>query len=360
MALPLAISYNGMNYYSHSLHMQRRDILLVNQHQLAAAAQIMKNDVTPAHIIINDVYAAVGATFLSFLSPRDIFALSLTTHYANGVVTENLFNILRLQQQRRKRLSPSSSTTPDINVAGGSDASVEILYKHSFTEREKLVECLLDKIRNSNLRYSLPGRLTSTETLDETLTCVREDASDVNKWMENHTGFEWYGTFRYDPNEIWKDPTRFSVGCRLSEDEQRGCSRGCWIDYMLKAKMDITNCSDDTLLYRDWARYIIAQKGVVGREWQWKCDGVESVGFMIYKPLPNNEDEDEERDENDLEKAIKALEEEIQGDEEKKDDEQSRSGRLQIEIRFTKRIQQTKPAGTLQPPSLLSELGLWG
>ena len=222
------------------------------------------------------------------------------------------------------------------------------------------MECLLDKIRNSNLRYSLPGRLTSTETLDETLTCVREDASDVNKWMENHTGFEWYGTFRYDPNEIWKDPTRFSVGCRLSEDEQRGCSRGCWIDYMLKAKMDITNCSDDTLLYRDWARYIIAQKGVVGREWQWKCDGVESVGFMIYKPLPNNEDEDEERDENDLEKAIKALEEEIQGHEEKKDEEQSRSGRLQIEIRFTKRIQQTKPAGTLQPPSLLSELGLWG
>ena len=133
---------------------------------------------------------------------------------------------------------------------------------------------------------------------------------------------------------------------------------------MLRTKMDVvTNCcqcSDDTLLNRDWARYIIAQKGVVGREWQWKCDGVESVGFMIYKPSPNNEDEDEERDENDLEKAIKALEEEIQGDVEKKDDEQSRSGWLQIEIRFTKRIQQTKPAGILQPPSLLSEFGLEG
>ena len=77
------------------------------------------------------------------------------------------------------------------------------------------------------------------------------------------------------------------------------------------------------------------------------------MGFMIYKPLPNNEDE--ERDENDLEKAIKALEEEIQVEEEKKDDEQSRSGRLQIEIQFTKRIQQTKPAGTLRPSSLLSE-----
>ena len=76
--------------------------------------------------------------------------------------------------------------------------------------------------------------------------------------------------------------------------------------------------------------------------------GVESAGFMIYKPLPNNNNEDEERDENDLlEKAIKALEEKIQGDEEKKDDERSRSGRLQIEIQFTKRIQQTKPAGVL-------------
>ena len=79
---------------------------------------------------------------------------------------------------------------------------------------------------------------------------------------------------------------------------------------------------------------------------------------MIYKPLPNNNNEDEEREENDLEKAIKALEEEKQWEEEKKDDEQSRSGRLQIEIQFTKGIQQTKPAGVLWPPSLLSEFGL--
>ena len=332
--------------------MQRRDILLINQHQLAAA-QIM-NDVTPAHIIINDVYAAVGATFLSFLSPRDIFALSLTTHYANGVVTENLFNILRLQQQRRQRLSPSSSTTPDINVAGGSDASVEILYKHSFTEREKLVECLLDKIRNSNLRYSLPGKLTSTETLDETLTCVREDASDVNKWMENHTGFEWYGTFRYDPNEIWKDPTRFSVGCRLSEDEQRGRSRYRWIDYMLKAKMDITNCSEATLLKRDWARYIIAQKGIVGREYSWKCDGVETVGFMIHK-LPAPDEEGGEGDGGDHEEPVLPSTLRTGGCSANPWALRGRDAEL-LEIQFTSRAPPPKPKDS--PPSLLRMFGL--
>ena len=150
------------------------------------------NDV-PAHII-NQVYAAVGTIFLSFLSPRDIFAVSLTTHYANVVVTENLFHILRLQQQRRQRLSSLSSSSPDENAAGGSEASVEILYKHSFTEREELIDCLLDKIRIANLRYIRPGRLTSTETLDETLTKVGEDINDVTNWLKGDGGLTWYGS----------------------------------------------------------------------------------------------------------------------------------------------------------------------
>ena len=315
----------------------------------------MNNDI-PDDTHINDVYAAVGAPLLSFLSPRDIFAVSQTTHYANGVVTENLFNILRLQQQQPRRPTLlSSSDNNNYNNTTTSDASsVDIIYKHSFTEREKLVECLLDKIRKSNLRYSLPGKLTNTETLNETLTCVREDASDVNKWMENHTGFEWYGTFRYDPNEIWKDPTRFSVGCRLSEDEQRGRSRYRWIDYMLKAKIDITNCSEATLLKRDWARYIIAQKGIVGREYSWKCDGVETVGFMIHKlPAP---EEGEEDGPGDLEEPV--LPSTLRSEGVCAANPRALRGRDAelLEIQFTSRAPPPKPKDS--PPSLLRMFGL--
>ena len=161
----------------------------------------MNNDIPDTHI--NDVYAAVGAPLLSFLSPRDIFAVSQTTHYANGVVTENLFNILRLQQQQPRRpalLSSSDYNNNDTTTSG--DTSVDIIYKHSFTERAKLVECLLDKIRIANLRYIRPGRLTTTETLDETSTCVREDINDATNWLKGDGGATWYGSFRSDPNEI--------------------------------------------------------------------------------------------------------------------------------------------------------------
>ena len=34
---------------------------------------------------------------------------------------------------------------------------------------------------------------------------------------------------------------------------------------------------------------MIAQKGMRGREWHFKCNGAEVLGFMIYKPSPYDE-----------------------------------------------------------------------
>ena len=48
---------------------------------------------------LNDVFAAVAAPLLSFLPPRDVFAVSLINKYAYAVVNENLFNTLYLQQK---------------------------------------------------------------------------------------------------------------------------------------------------------------------------------------------------------------------------------------------------------------------
>lgn len=70
---------------------------------------------------------------------------------------------------------------------------------------------------------------------------------------------------------------------------------------------------------RDWARYLLAQKDIVGREWKVKCDGVEEVGFMIY----------------------------------------TSKGAQRLEIKLTKRAIEHKPT-TFQatpPPSLLSSFG---
>ena len=70
---------------------------------------------------------------------------------------------------------------------------------------------------------------------------------------------------------------------------------------------------------RDWARYLIAQKGAVGQEWHWKCDGVEAVGFMIRTPLGH-----------------------------------------ELEIRLTKEIEENKPVAPPSPTSSASLLSAFG
>ena len=37
---------------------------------------------------------------------------------------------------------------------------------------------------------------------------------------------------------------------------------------------------------------MISQRGMRGREWQWKCNGAEGVGYMIYKPSPLDKDKE--------------------------------------------------------------------
>ena len=113
-----------------------------------------------------------------------------------------------------------------------------------------------------------------------------------------------YGNYKYsDPNEIWKNATKYSVTCRLGHEGhpiRSGASRYYsnlellphvaatpnhrtslfWLDYNLQT-MVLNECSAKSRINRDWGRYIIDSKGVVGREWSWKCEDEEAVGFMI-------------------------------------------------------------------------------
>lgn len=149
-----------------------------------------------------------------------------------------------------------------------------------------------------------------------------------------------------DPNEIWKNATKFSVTCRLGHDGRpiRNATAQYysqlellprvttpdhhrtslfWFDYNLQM-LDLNECSMKSRINIDWGRYIIASKGVVGREWSWKCDGDEEIGFMI-KP--------QQQPTNDNNK--------IQVD--------------QLEIRLSTRVKSTNISSN--PPSLLSAFG---
>lgn len=216
---------------------------------------------------IDAVFTSAGIELCSFLAPRDLVSLSLTNRQSLADARENLFDIC----SRQRRESPAD--------AGEATAtSVTILDSHSYAAKEGLAETLVENIKLENLRYNIPGSLVPVDTLGETLAEIRGDLSNESRWFDG----AWYGNFRSDPAEIWKPLRKFSAGCRFGEDKQRGRSRRCFIDWML-SDMGHQDCKT-TQLARDWSRYIIAQKNVVGREWQWKCDSEEGVGFMIYTP----------------------------------------------------------------------------
>jgi len=138
----------------------------------------------------------------------------------------------------------------------------------------------------------------------------------------------------------------------LGEHGQKGRSKRCWIDYLLRT-VDQKRCNNEVLLEREWARMLIAQRTTRGREWQIKCNGAEVLGFMIYKPSPHDED-----------KAVQDIVKSLQGrnPDMLKDNLALRQIQAhineklqQIEIRFIS-VTPAKPANN--PRSLLSAFGV--
>lgn len=233
---------------------------------------------------IDTVFASnADIEICSYLAPRDLVSLSRTNRQLLADIRTNLFHIVDLQQQRWSR---------DDDPSVEAESVVIISKKHSYISRDELADSLLKKIEVANLRYdppgnmtttdtTLPGRMATTDTLTESLHLAQTDLKDESRWLDG----EWYGTFKSDPREIWKPLQKFSVGCRFGKALERGRSRRCFIDFMLR-ELGTSHQGDSKAngVERDWARYMIAHNGIVGREWQWKIDGEETVGFMIRTP----------------------------------------------------------------------------
>ena len=149
---------------------------------------------TDTTIIFDNIISAVGTPLLSYLTPRELFCLSLTNHYANTVITESLFDIYHMQHQHRRQFKqlkePITMDEIDTTI---DNVHVDILWQHTFPTRERIVDCLLDKIRLANLRYNRPGTFVSTDTLEDTMEFVEEDINDLSKWLVSDGA--WYGTF---------------------------------------------------------------------------------------------------------------------------------------------------------------------
>ena len=218
---------------------------------------------------IDDVFAAVGTELCSFLAPRDLLPLSLSNQHIFKNVREKLVVICLKQLSKLPAIN-------DGAAASTAAASVVITKNHSFATKGKLTETLIENIKFANLRYNPRDRLDYTDTLQETLALTNKAIAD--EW----NNCAWYGTFKTDPAEIWKPIQKpHSVGCRFDKGLWSGSE--CVIDWMLRG-LGQKNTEVNHPILKDWARYVVAQEGIVGREWHWQCDGREEVGFMMYTP----------------------------------------------------------------------------
>jgi len=281
---------------------------------------------------MNAVFAAIGTELYTYLSPRDLLSLSRSNHHFAKDVRQKLFHICL--QQLDELLKSKGDDNNEVRVEDDtiwtlspspppplSSETVAISKQHSFTSKSELAGHLLQKIKEANLRYDPPyncinndgsiGRRIPIDTLEETLALTKQSLNDESRWTTTAGTTDgscesWYGRYTTDPAELWKPPTKpFQVGCRFRKALGRGRSRQCFIDYRLREmkknskkkapssasflvgrnQFNNSNSKKNDKhndLIREWARYLIAQKGVVGREWSWECNDEEEVGFMIY------------------------------------------------------------------------------
>lgn len=237
----------------------------------------------PSSAHIEDVCATIGIDLYSYFSPRDLVSLGRTSRYFSTNIRKSIISICLQQQQQRRGDSHGIVGSGSDGSTTEAEALVEISDRHSFTTKHELADHLVEKIRAANLRYLPKGCTACIDTLQETLDLVQRSISDETSWCT----CSWYGSFRNDPAEIWKPMRQPStVGCRFEDECRRGLgNRRTIIDIRLK-KMHPDDINNNSIL-RDWARYIIAQEGMVGREWKWECDGVACIGFMIHSPSDN-------------------------------------------------------------------------
>ena len=232
---------------------------------------VVNNDNQPLPTM-DDVVAGVGVELYTYLEPRDLFTLSCTNRSLRDDIDKDLFTVCSRQ------LASLPVDGDDDEVMG---SSVVISKDHSFHSRDELSEHLLEKIKLANLRlrYGSPD-FVGTDTLEGTLAKTRQAINDE----ASRSGSKgWYGIFNNDPAEIWKASLKqpFTVGYNFEDELRRGRSRGCFIDWKLR-NMDSQGINSKKIV-RDWARFIISHQGIVGREWQWKCDDQEVIGFLITR-----------------------------------------------------------------------------
>eukprot|EP00585_Thalassiosira_rotula_P012765 CAMPEP_0196131028 /NCGR_PEP_ID=MMETSP0910-20130528/1192_1 /TAXON_ID=49265 /ORGANISM="Thalassiosira rotula, Strain GSO102" /LENGTH=316 /DNA_ID=CAMNT_0041390437 /DNA_START=5 /DNA_END=955 /DNA_ORIENTATION=- len=215
-------------------------------------------------IAITNVLDTIGTEIYKFVLPTDLLHFSLTNHHIYDEVSTGLI------QACLRQLPPNF-------VCRGIDHSVSFHARHTFPQKENLMDHLLDKIKIAELK--LIG--TENDTTEDALTKAREV-------LTNTKSAKFYSHNKDLPSHLRLEFT--SAGYHHEHNNKKlATSRS---QYILSRMSIESECMSNNIpIVQMWIDYILCQRHIVAGTWFWSCrhrnldfQGVEGKGVMISSP----------------------------------------------------------------------------
>lgn len=212
---------------------------------------------------LSNVIDAIGIEISSFFHPNDLFNLSLANHHISEGIRAKLIQVALRQLPK----------ILDEQV----ECQVKVSKRHSFPNRERLLEQLLYKIEAAELKFA-------GKTKEQSLI----DAKEVLN-TEKKPGV--YGaTFISETSWGIPGPEYTHVGYNYQKDNLPLATVRC-IDILERI-----SCMQHAPLVKSWMKYLLVQKSLTIGSWFWTCrhryldfQGVEGKGIMFCNPESGEE-----------------------------------------------------------------------
>eukprot|EP00581_Thalassiosira_minuscula_P018842 CAMPEP_0183718478 /NCGR_PEP_ID=MMETSP0737-20130205/11717_1 /TAXON_ID=385413 /ORGANISM="Thalassiosira miniscula, Strain CCMP1093" /LENGTH=297 /DNA_ID=CAMNT_0025948039 /DNA_START=86 /DNA_END=979 /DNA_ORIENTATION=- len=225
---------------------------------------------------ITNVLDTIGIEVYKYLHPSELFSFSLANHHVYNEVSKGLI------QTCLRQLPPNFGSN-------SSEHSIIFKTRHSFPEKEKLLDHVMNKIRTAELK--LVGAEDSSA--EDALTKAREVLHACGVHARGVGGSAKFFSTNYEhPKHLQTEFT--SVGYHYEKDNRK-LSRNR-SQYMI-SRMALEGDASHIVPIKTWIDYILSQKQIVAGTWFWSVrhrnldfQGVEGKGVMISSPNVEGEE----------------------------------------------------------------------
>ena len=210
---------------------------------------------------ISKVMDAIGLEIYSYLHPKDLFNLSQTCRRILAETSNNLISVA---------LRQLPSILHDMQQAV--EYQVQVSKEHSFSNRNQLLNHVLQKIEVAELRFI--GQTTAQSLVNARGVLNSEKKPGV------------YGATLIYETPSFPDPEYVHVGYNYQKVNKDSATARC--KNIIERMMSSSLQREDVSVVKHWLKYLLSQRNLRIGSWFWTCrhrnldfQGVEGKGIMF-------------------------------------------------------------------------------